>query len=339
MPANIQELTVALSKTAQTAIDVPSGDLVRFNTTSDDLADWMPVVEDDADEIGKGHEFAEESFLTSYKVTKKIQCYNSAEAFAIAAAFGLGSGNGGTYTPIDPITNVNEIELPWMTVLEGIRKGGATQVLNRAFTGMVIDKWNFTLGKGPGRANSKIEIDLVGTGRVDEASGLAMPAKTPTHLLPAASLTCAINGTDYVTARTFESAQFTWDNALRDGYFPGSGFQIPGDPTSGQVQGRMEFGKRKCEFFFVARYQFGSTELATLTAQTAGTAVLGLTGGAGFEATLTLGQCKFKTTKIENVDGIVSVRVDVSAQVNPTVGLASLVTITANNALGAVGRA
>jgi hypothetical protein len=71
MPANIQELTVALSKTAQTAIDVPSGDLVRFNTTSDDLADWMPVVEDDADEIGKGHEFAEETFLTSYKVTKK----------------------------------------------------------------------------------------------------------------------------------------------------------------------------------------------------------------------------------------------------------------------------
>jgi hypothetical protein len=45
MPANIQELTLAVSKTAQTAIDVPSGDLVRFNTTSDDLADWMPVVE------------------------------------------------------------------------------------------------------------------------------------------------------------------------------------------------------------------------------------------------------------------------------------------------------
>jgi hypothetical protein len=255
MPANIQELQVAISRTAQTAIDTPSADLVRFNTTSDDMADWEPMVEDDADEIGKGHEFAEESFLTSYKVSKKLQCYNSAEAFSIAAAFGLGSGNAGTYTPIDPITNVHEIELPWMTVLEGVRKGGTAPVLNRAFTGMVVDKWNFTLAKGAGRANSKIEIDLVGTGRVDQASALAMPAKTPVHLLHAASLTCSINGTDYITAKTFESAQFTWDNNLREGYFPGSGFQIPGDPTSGQVMGRMEFGKRKCAFFFIARYQ------------------------------------------------------------------------------------
>src|SRR3954464_765127 len=180
MPANIQELQVAISKTAQTAIDTPSGDLIRINTTNDDIADWMPVVEDDADDFGKGHEFAEQSFLTSYKVTKKLQYYLSAESLAVIAAFGLGNSAGGTNTPIDPITNTHEIELPWMTVLEGIRKGGAQQVLDRAFTGMVVDKWNFTLGKGPGRANSKIEIDLVGTGRVDEASGLAMPAKTPT---------------------------------------------------------------------------------------------------------------------------------------------------------------
>lgn len=339
MPANIQELQVAISKTAQTAIDIPSSDLIRFNTTSDDMADWEPMVEGDADEIGKGHEFDEETFLTSYKVSKKIQCYNSAEAFAIAAAFGLGSGTSGTYTPIDPVTDPNEIELPWMTVLEGIRKGGSAPVLNRAFTGMVVDKWNFTLAKGAGRANSKIEIDLVGTGKVDLASALTMPAKTPVHLLPAASLTCTINGTNYITAKTFESAQFSWDNNLRDGYFPGSGFQTPGDPTSGQVMGRMEFGKRKCDFFFVARFQNGSTELNTLSAQTVGTTVLGLTGGTGFEAGLTLGQSRFKTSKISNTDGIVTVRVDISAQVDSTVGLSSLVTITANNALGSVGRA
>lgn len=338
MPANIQEIQVAISKTAQTAIDTASTDLVRFNSIGDDIADWMPVVEDDADEYGKGHEFGEESFLTSYKVTKKLQYYNSAEAMAIIAAYGLGNGAAGTYTPIDPITNTHEIELPWMTVLEGIRKGGAQQVLDRAFTGMVVDKWSFTLGKGPGRANSRIECDLVGTGRVDLASALAMPVKTPVNLLPAASLTCTINGTDYVTAKTFESAQFNWDNNLRDGYFPGSGFQTPGDPTSGQVMGRMEFGKRKCEFYFVARYQNGSTELTTLAAQTAGTAVLGLTGGAGTSATITFGKCRFKTSKIANTDGIVTVRVDISAQVDATVGLGSLVTIVVNSSLGAVGR-
>jgi hypothetical protein len=54
MPANIQELQCAFSKTPQSAIGTPSSDLVRFNTTSSDIADVELVVEDDAKEIGKG---------------------------------------------------------------------------------------------------------------------------------------------------------------------------------------------------------------------------------------------------------------------------------------------
>lgn len=335
MPANIQELQVALSKTAQTAIDTPSTDLIRFNTSSDDIGDVEPIVEDDENDIGKGHEFPEESWLTSWKVSKRLQVFNTAEAFAIAAAFGLGSGNAGTYTPIDPITNVNEIELPWMTILEGVRKGGAAPVLNRALIGMVMDRFTMTLGKGPGRANSRLDMQMMGTGKIDQASALAMPAKTPTHLLSAASLSCTINGVNYITARTFESFSFEWQNNVRDGYYPGSGFQVPGDPTSGQIQGRMEFGKRKLTTFFVARFQNGSPELTTLTAQTAGTMEIGLTGGTGYEATITAHQTRFKTTKLENTDGLVTVRVDISAQYEQTQGL---VTITANNNLGGVGR-
>lgn len=335
MPANIQELQVAISKTAQTAIDTASTDLIRFNTTSDDIGDVEPIVEDDADEIGKGHEFAEESFLTSYKVSKRIQCYTSSEALSIAAAFGLGSGNAGTYTPIDPLTNVNEIELPWMTVVEGIRKGGTAPVLNRALLGMVMDQFTMTLGKGPGRANSRIDMRMVGTGKIDQNTSEVIPPKTPTHLLSAASLSCTINGVDYVTARTFESFSFEWQNNVRDGYYPGSGFQTTGDATSGQIQGRMEYGKRKLTTFFMARFQAGSTELNTLTAQTAGTMVIGLTGAPGHNATITAHQTRFKTTKIDNTDGIVTVRVDISAQYEQTQGL---VTMVVNNALGSVGR-
>src|SRR4051812_35930742 len=121
--ANINELQFAFSKTAQTAIDTPSTDLIRLSSISDDIGDDEPVVEDDADEIGKGHEFAEQSFLTNWKQGKKWECYLSSEALSIAAAFGLGNGNAGTYTPINPATNVNEAELPWMTFLECIRKG------------------------------------------------------------------------------------------------------------------------------------------------------------------------------------------------------------------------
>jgi hypothetical protein len=338
MPANIQELQCAFSKTAQTAIDTPSSDLVRFNTTSADIADVQLMVEDDAKEIGKGHEFAENTYPTAWKATKKVQCYLTAESFAIFGAFALGNGNAGTYTPVDPTTNVNEIELPWMTVLEGVRKGGTAPVLNRALFACVVDKYKISLKKGAGRSNSTLEVDLVGSGKHDDASALAMPDRTPVTLLPAASLTCTINGVDYVTAKTFESFDFQWDNAVRDGYYPGSGFQTTGDSTSGQVMGRMEYGTRALTASFVARYVNGSTELAKLTAQTQGTMALTLSGGAGKAGSITCNQVQFKTAKIDNTDGIVTVQTEISAIYSQTTGMAGLVTLTATNSLGAVGR-
>lgn len=339
MPANIQELQCAFSKTPQSAIDVASNDLIRFNTTSDDIADVEFMVEDDAKEIGKGHEFAENTFPTAWKVVKKVQCHLTAESFGIFGSFALGTGAGGTYTPIDPLTNLNEIELPWMTVLEGIRKGGASPILNRALLACVVDKFKLTLAKGAGRNNAKLEADLIGSGKHDDASSLTMPDKTPVHLLPAASLTCTINGTDYTAARTFETFDWQWDNNVRDGFFPGSGFQIPGDPTSGQVQGRMEYGDRVLTSSFLARFQANSTELAKLNAQTQGTLAIGLSGGTGFSGGITSQQVRFKTSKVDNTNGIVTVKTDMSALYDAATGFAGLVTLTAANTLGAVGRA
>jgi hypothetical protein len=339
MPANIQELQCAFSKTPQSTIDAASSDLVRFNTTSDDLADVEFVIEDDAKEIGKGHEFPENTFPTAWKVTKKVQCYLTAESFGIFGSFALGTGDAGTYSPIDPLTNVNEIELPHMTVLEAIRKGGTNPILNRALLACVVDKFKIMLAKGAGRANAKLEADLIGSGKHDDASSLTMPDKTPVHLLPAASLTCVINGTDYTAGKTFESFDFQWDNNVRDGFFPGSGFQIDGDPTSGQVQGRMEYGDRAMTSSYVARYQANSTELVKLNAQTQGTVAIGLSGGAGFNGGITCGQVRFKHSKVDNSSGIVTVRTDMSALYDQTTGFAGLVTLTATNSLGAVGRA
>lgn len=339
MPANIQELQCAFSKTAQTAIDVASSDLIRFNTTSSDIADVELMVEDDAKEIGKGHEFAENTFVTAWKATKKVQCYLTAEAFGLFGAFAMGTGAAGTYTPVDPVTNPNEIELPWMTVLEAIRKSGATPILNRALFAMVVDKFKISIKKGAGRANATLEVDLIGSGKHDDASSLAMPDKTPVHLLPAASLTCTINGTDYVTAKTFEEFDFEWNNNVRDGFFPGSGFQVDGDPTSGQVQGRMEFGDRAMTSSFLARFQNGSTELNKLSAQTEGTLAVGQSGGTGYAGAIAMGQVRFKTSKVDNTNGIVTVKTDMSALYNQTTGFAGLVTLTATNTLGTVGRA
>jgi hypothetical protein len=316
MPANINELLQAFSITAQTAIDAPSTNLIRVRTTSSDIADLEPVVESNAGEIGGGSEFETQAFLTNWKATKKVQCYLSSELFAIAAAYGLGSGNAGTYTPIDP----------------------ATSVFDRAIVGMVVNTFKVTLGSGAGRANSKIEMDLVGTGKFIDPSGITLPALSDVHLLPASSILATINGVDYVTAKTFESFELTWDNKVRDGYFPGSGFQTAGDPTSGQLQGRMEFGTRDLKCFFTARFQHDSAELTKLEQQTAGSAVISLAGATGHGATITMSQCTFKSAKVENANGIVTVRVDLSPQVAASGLLSTLVSISVQNALGTVGR-
>jgi hypothetical protein len=340
MSANIQELIIAFSKTAQTAIHTASTDLIRVNTVSSDLAAVDPVVEDDADEIGKGHEFAEESFLTSWDVQKKLQVYNSAEMLAFAAAFGLGHAAGGVYTPIDPLTDTNEIELPWFTFAEGIRPTGSA-VLNRAYLGCVIEKFKMDLKSGAGRKNSMLDIDIIGSGKFSDPSGVTYPAKTPVNLLPSASLTCTINGVDYVAAKNFVECSLEWTNNVRkdSGYFPGSGFQTPGDPSTGAVQGRMEYGKRVLAASFIARFVNGSTELTKMTAQTEGTSVWGLSGANSTSATITLDQIRFKASKVENTNGIVTVKVDMSGQVPAGGSPTNLLSIAVVNSLGSMGRA
>jgi hypothetical protein len=97
-------------------------------------------------------------------------------------------------------------------------------------------------------------------------------------LLPSASLTLTINGVDYVTSKNIVSLETSWKNNVRmdAGFYPGSGFQTPGDATTGAIRGRLEFGNRAGALKFVARFDHNSTELSLLKAQTTGTAVIHL---------------------------------------------------------------
>jgi hypothetical protein len=338
MAANVKELILAFSKTAQSAIGTQASDLIRVNTVGQDMADFEPVVEDDADEVGKGHEFAEESFLVAFNATRKLDVYCSAELLAVACAFGLGSGTSNTFNPINPVTDTNEIELPTMTLAEAIRPTG-TAVLNRTFLDMIVSKFSMDLKNGPGRANSKLVMDLVGSGKL--GSAVTFPtSKTQCNYQLSNSLTATIHGVNYVTEKNFESFQFEWDNnpRLDSGYFPGSGFQTDGDSSSGAVRGRMEFGDRKLMCKFVTRLKATSTEFAKLTAQSAGTLAVGLSGANSTSVAIAMPQIKYKTNKLDNTDGIVTVEVDISAQVPSGSTVDDLVTFTINHTLGSVGR-
>src|ERR1039458_7754622 len=67
--------------------------------------------------------------------------------------------------------------------------------------GCAVEGWTISIGSGPGRANSKINVEFHGSGKLTEPSAITMPAATVEKLLPSVSLTLTINGVDYVTRK------------------------------------------------------------------------------------------------------------------------------------------
>jgi hypothetical protein len=154
-----------------------------------------------------------------------------------------------------------------------------------------------------------------------------MPAATAEKLLPSASLALTINGVNYVSNKNIVSLETSWKNNVRldGGFFPGSGFQTPGDGGSGAIRGRLEFGNRQGALRFVARFENGSTELTKLRQQTAGTAVISLAYDTNNSLELTWHKVSFATAEVGETDGIVTVSVDCLPMWDETNGVVSAV--------------
>jgi len=316
----LQEVLIAFGKGKQADIATAqlSAALWRFTKLNGELANPKLATENDAEEYGKGHEFATVNYKTSWDVSGTLEKYLAAEFAAWAVAFGLGKvvKSGGpqfvyTCTPLMP-ANGDSAELPYFSYAEQIRPG-AGAVLDREAVGCAVESFQITVGSGPGRANSKISVEFVGSGQViDSATGITMPAAQTEKLLPSASLTLSINGVDYVTNKNIVSLDTGWKNNIRmdSGFFPGSGFQTAGDGTSGAIRGRLEFGNREGNLKFVARFEAGSAEYAKLKAQTAGTAVITLSSDANNSLQLTWQKVAFSVVEIAETDQILTVSVE-----------------------------
>jgi hypothetical protein len=119
-------------------------------------------------------------------------------------------------------------------------------------------------------------------------------------------------GTDYVTNKNIVSLETGWKNNIRmdAGFFPGSGFQTPGDGSTGAIRGRLEFGNRAGNLRFVARFANGSDEYTKLKAQTTGTAVITLAYDVNNSLQLTWHQVAYSVVEIAETDQILTVAVD-----------------------------
>ncbi len=316
----LQEVLVAFGKGKQADIATAqlSAALWRFSKLNAALANPALRTENDADEYGKGHEFATATFKTSWDVNGTLEKYLGAEVAAWAVCFALGkvvkSGEGPyiyTCTPLMPAAG-DDAELPYFSFCEQIRPGAGV-VLDRLAIGCAVEGFQISIGSGPGRANSKISIEFVGSGKVIDAdTGITIPAATAEKLLPSASLTLTLNGVDYVTNKNIVSLETGWKNNIRmdAGFFPGSGFQTAGDGATGAVRGRLEFGNRVGNLRFVARFENGSAEYAKLKAQTTGTALIHLQYDANNALDLTWQKVAYQAVEIGESDGILTVAVD-----------------------------
>ena len=217
--------------------------------------------------------------------------------------------------------------MPYFSFVEQIRPG-AGSVIDRLMPGCAVEGWTISIGSGPGRANSKITVEFARQ-RASSRSlpRITMPAATVEKLLPSASLTLTINGVDYVTSKNIVSLETSWKNNIRmdAGFYPGSGFQTPGDATTGAIRGRLEFGNRAGALKFVARFDHNSTELTLLKAQTTGTAVIHLQFDANNSLDITWQKVAFATAEVGETDQIVTVAVECTPIYDTTNGIITAV--------------
>ena len=128
----LQEVQICFGFGKQT--DIATANLVaamwRLKKLNAQLANPKLNTENDAEEYGKGHEFATTTFKTSWDTGGTLEKYLSAEMAAWAMGFGLGkvvkSGSAGnwiyTCTPLIP-ANGDATELPYFSFVEQIRPG------------------------------------------------------------------------------------------------------------------------------------------------------------------------------------------------------------------------
>ncbi|MGQ9686625.1 MAG: hypothetical protein ACUVT2_10025 [Thiobacillaceae bacterium] len=330
--ANLRELLIGFGKAKQTNIGTPNNaaGIWRLAKLNAELANPRYVTENDAAELGKGHEFATTLYKSHIESgPHRLEKYLSSEFAAWLFGFGLGkvakSGTGPyTYTCTPLHLPTDGLELPYFSYVEQIRPG-ASDVRDLLLVGCAVKGWTIEINSGPGRANAKATVEFVHSGKLVEPSGITLPAATAENLLNAYSLACTINGVDYVAAKNFVSLAMGWDNAFRDAsdFYPGSGQQ-----DGYQIRGRMEVGDRVPSFRFVARFVDGSTELQKVRNLTTGTATIGLTRDANNSLQVSWQKLGFAVAEVGETDGIVTVEVTGQPMYDDTNGILSVEVVT-----------
>lgn len=334
MATRLQSILFGLGSAKQTNISTISPTFQRMRQLSTDVPTLVYGTETDKDEIGKGNEYISQVFPTAYGFSHSIDKYSSAEFTAWAWGYALGgvtlASSLYTILPKDPAA-VNGLELPYFSVVAQLAEGGG-MAIDEAYLGCQVEEVSTTFHYGPGRASSKTNVTILGSGKSTIPSGVTLPATLTEYNLLSQSMTITINGIDYVAgtpgAKTILMGSLGWKNNLLAGlmYFPGSG-----TVNSASVGGRIFYGSRVPMLNFSAFLQADSTEYAKLIAQITGTASLKLQYDATHYVQWDFPSVSYSGVTRGQEEGIVSVNVEVAPKYDAATS--KVLTVTSKNAL------
>ncbi|HET9562681.1 MAG TPA: hypothetical protein VFP01_11275 [Propionibacteriaceae bacterium] len=235
-----------------------------------DFGEHTPNMVDNAALFGKGHEFATQLYLLSWDTRFRRTAFLTSKIAGWAFAF-----HTGKVTTTGPVltayTHVYEYQdhtgsgyygsgrqLPVFTVVEK-----ATSGLIRQFPSMLIGSVELT-----GNLNDfcRIAMDLVGSGKMTRLGSFTFPTGSIAEegvRLRNTSMTFEVGEESSLqdVSCDIRSWRFRSEYALaeEDGYCPGSGYLVDGDPASGQIRNRLEFLRRAVMLEWVVRASSSNT--------------------------------------------------------------------------------
>jgi hypothetical protein len=241
----------------------PAGDIVSshpFDGT--DIIEHVPNMSDNTAQFGRGHEFATRLDIMSWDSMMRRSFTATTKILGWAFAFHLGKlttgALGGSPAAYSHVMEYQDHlgtgyygsgrQQPVFTVVEQTAAGH-----QRTFPSMAIKAVELTAQLGDWL---RMTIECQGSGMKTAAvSGFTFPDQSISEgeRLRMAQLTFTHDAVDIscdVRSMRFRS-EYQYFEA--DGYCPGSGYLSSGDPNSGQIRNRLEFGRRAVLFEFVTR--------------------------------------------------------------------------------------
>lgn len=234
-----------------------------------DFADHTPNMSDNAALFGKGHEFATRNELLSWDVRFRRSFFATTKVLGWAFAFHTGTDTptslGGAPTAYSHVFEYQDPvgtgyygsgrQQPVTTVVERVTSG-----LARKFPSCVVSAIEVT-----GSLNDwlRLAVEMIGSGKkvTLSPSDFTFPdTNDPATggegtLLRNAGLTfqegpsgALVDISCQVRSYRFRSEMAYFEN---EGYCPGSGYNVDGDATSGQIRNKLEFSRRAVVLEFV----------------------------------------------------------------------------------------